>query len=80
MNNFVEFKGTSGMPHVVNTDHVLYAFVDPQVLGVVKLVLQIIPVASMNKLNISTFTLDVQGTLSEVQCALNGQPILDLRN
>lgn len=77
---FVEFKGTNGMPHVVNTDHVLYAYADPQALGTVKLVMQIIPVATHTRLNITTFTLDVQGTLSEVQCALSGQPILDLRN
>lgn len=78
---FVEFKGaTDGLPHIVNPDHVLYAFADPRDLGSVKLVLQIIPVAAHSRLNISTFTLDVRGTLSEVQCALNGQPILDLRN
>lgn len=80
MSNFIEFKGSNGMPHVINADHVLYAFVDPQTLGSVKLVLQIIPVAAHSRLNISTFTLDVRGTLSEVQCALNGQPIFDLRN
>lgn len=77
---FVEFKGVNGQPHVINTDHVLYAFVDPEAIGLVKLVMQIIPIAAHSRLNISTFTLDVQGTLSEVQCALNGQPILDLRN
>lgn len=78
---FVEFKGADGAPHVVNADQVLYAWCEPQAIGIVKLVLQIIPVASqMGRLNITTFTLDVKGTLSEVQCALNGQPILDLRN
>lgn len=77
---FVEFKGVDGSQHIVNADHVLYAFADSQAIGVVKLVLQIIPVAAHTRLNISTFTLDVKGTLSEVQCALNGQPILDLRN
>lgn len=78
---FVEFKGVDGTPQVVNTDQVIYAYCEPQAIGVVKLVMQIIPVASqMGRLNITTSTLDVKGTLSEVQCALNGQPILDLRN
>lgn len=78
---FVEFDTPIGVNHVVNADHVLYAYVDPGQLGIVKLVMQVIPVVTpMGKMTISTFSIEVKGTLTEVQCALKGQPILDLRH